>query len=273
LIDFRDLFLRFRWLLLGAPVAGAIVMIAISFLVTPQYRVTALLAPVENSPNSTSLASLGGALGGLGTLAGINLGGDSSRNESIAVLTSKALTTGYMQDKNLLPVLFASDWDKQQGQWTVEAHDIPTLEDGYRVFNEDIRSVVSDRETGLVTLTVTWSDREQAAEWANQLVERANNVIRTRAIDEYERSIEYLNEELEKTTVVGVRQAIYSVIESQIEQVMLANVRTDYAFKVLDPAVTPEADDEVFPSRALFALAGLILGFVLAAALALSRLR
>lgn len=274
LVDIGRLVARFRWLFLIAPVAGAVALVIVSFLVTPLYRVTVVLAPVEHSQNSSALSSLGGSLGGLGAIAGLSLSGDSSRHESIAVLASKALTTRFIADEDLLPVLFADDWDSANERWLVDdQEDIPTLEDGFRVFDKDIRSISSDRESGLVTLTITWRDKEQAADWANQIVARANEVIRTRAIDESERSIAYLNDELEKTNVVGVRQAIYSVIESQIEQVMLANVRTDYAFKVLDPAVAPDPEDRAFPSRLLFAVVGLVIGFAVAAAFALSRLR
>ena len=81
-------------------------------------------------------------------------------------------------------------------------------------------------------------------------------------------SIDYLNSELETTTVVGVRQAIYSVIQSQIEQIMLATVRDDYAFKVLDPAIAPDPDDTAFPNRPIFGFVGLVLGLAFAVVIA-----
>ena len=271
LIDVRGLLIRFRFLLVGGAVIGVLAALAVSFIVTPKFRAEVLLSPVEYSPNSGALSQIGGTLGGLGALAGLNLGDGSSRNESIAVLGSKVLTTEFMKDQDLLPVIFAKDWDAASDAWRpTDENEIPTLEDGYRVFDEDIRDVLPDRETGLVRLTMTWSDRRQAAQWANLLVERANTVIRERAVEEYQNSIDYLNTELQKTTVVGVRQAIYSVIESQIEQVMLATVREDYAFKVLDPAVAPDADDTEFPNRPLFGLVGMILGFAVSAVLALT---
>ena len=275
LINLREVITRFRFLLLGGTIVGGTLMLVLSFLLSPKYRVEVLLAPVEHAAGAgAGLGSLAGQISGLGALAGLSLGENSSRYESIAVLRSKALTTEFMQEQNLLPVLFAGDWDAAGSTWkSLHADDIPSLEDAYREFDRKIRDVINDRETGLVTLTITWTDREQAAAWANQLVERANAVIRERAIDEYQLSIDYLNEELEKTTVVGIRQAIYSVIESQIEKVMLANIQDDYAFKVLDPAVAPDADDVAFPNRPLLVLIGLILGFAASAFIAIVLLR
>lgn len=41
---------------------------------------------------------------------------------------------------------------------------------------------------------------------------------------------------------------------------MLANVRDEYAFKVIDPAVMPEYRDIVRPRRALMLALGLVMG-------------
>ena len=273
-IDIREMVAQNWLLLVVGTVLGAALLLAASFAVKTQYRVATLLAPVDHSAAGGGLSQLGGAISSLGALAGVSLGEDSSRFQSIAVLESKLLTTGFISDHDLLPILFANDWDSKAGGWrTTDPGEAPSLEDGYRLFDEKIRTVNNDAQTGLVTLSITWSDRDLAARWANQLVQRANSEIRTTAIDEYRRSIEYLNEELAKTTVVGIQQAIYSVIESQIESIMLAKVREDYAFKVLDPAMAPDADDTQFPNRALFAFIGLVLGFTVALLLAYVRFR
>ena len=43
-----------------------------------------------------------------------------------------------------------------------------------------------------------------------------------------------------KTDVVTVKQAIYSILQSEINKEMLARGNDEYAFKILDPAVAPE---------------------------------
>ena len=266
IIDLGELISRFRLILVAGTVLGGLLGLALAFLLTPQYRVEVLLAPVEQSGSDGRLGALAGQLGGLGALAGIDLVDSTDRDESLAILRSKALTIAFLQEEKLLPVLFASEWNGQDKQWkSSDPSDIPSTEDGYRIFDQEIRQTVFARDTGLVTLSIKWRDRGQATRWANLLVDRANSVIRDRAIDEYELSIEYLNQELEKTNIVEVRQAIYRVIESQIEKVMLANVREEYAFKVLDPAVVPDADDTAYPNKPLIALSGLILGFAISA--------
>ena len=71
--------------------------------------------------------------------------------------------------------------------------------------------------------------------------------------------------------MVGVQQAIYRLIEEQINTVMLANVREEYAFKVIDPAVVPDIDQYEWPKRALILVLGAGLGLLFALMIALVR--
>ena len=61
-----------------------------------------------------------------------------------------------------------------------------------------------------------------AAKWANGLVAMANQHLRSKALVESERNIAYLNDQAAKTDVVPVRQAIYSILQSEINKEMLA---------------------------------------------------
>ena len=68
----------------------------------------------------------------------------------------------------------------------------------------------------------------------------ANDNLRDRAIAESERNISYLNEQAAKTDVVGIRQTIYNIMETEINKAMLAKGSEEYAFKLIDPAVVPQ---------------------------------
>ena len=75
---------------------------------------------------------------------------------------------------------------------------------------------------------------------ANGLVGLANELLRTRALEEAQRNIAYLNAQADRTNEVELRRAIFNLIESETKTLMLANGRTEYAFRVVDPAVPPE---------------------------------
>ena len=95
-------------------------------------------------------------------------------------------------------------------------------------------------KNGLVTMTITWTDPKAAADWANGIVRMTNEYLRDKAIAEAERNIAYLNEQALKTEIVGVRQAIYRLLESEINQAMIARGNEEFALRVLDPAAVPE---------------------------------
>jgi len=259
-------------IILAGATVGAAVAFGASFLLTREYSASVTLLPVK-SERPTALSSATGQLGGLASLAGIGIGNDDDRSEAIATLQSRALASAFIEQHKLLPVIFDDKWDAASGRWrTTSPDDTPTLNDGYRRFDQKIRSVTEDRRTGIVTLTITWRDPKLAADWANELAARVNREMRDRAITEARRSLEYLNRELDKTQVVDLRQPIYRLIENRINTVMLANVRDEYAFKIVDRATAPDADDYSRPLHWLFALAGATLGALAGAAWAFRRL-
>lgn len=249
---------------LGLLAGGLVVLFA-----TPVYRVETVLAPVSNESTQGLDASLG-QLGGLAQLAGLDLGQSGNIWIGHATLESRAFIEDFVRDADLLPELFWRDWDEEEGEWTVsDPEDIPSLWDAYELFSENVLQLNWNNTTQLLTLTIEWRDPGTATEWANTLVERVNRRLSQRAITEAEKSVEYLNAELEKTSVLGLRQAIFNLIESEISSIMTANVNEEYAFRVIDPAAPPDADDYVWPRPILTILTGFAFGICLALAIAL----
>ena len=271
LLDYWRVLVKHKWLIVAITFICTAAATAAAFLMTPIYRAEVLLAPVSEQGSQGRLSALAGQLGGLASLAGIDIGGaGASEDEAIATLRSRALIEQFIKDEELLPVLFHEKWDDERGRWKVDDPEkIPTLWDAVTLFSEQIRSVFENKRTGLVTLRIEWTDPHQAARWANLLVERVNAKLRERAIEQARRSIDYLNRELEKTTIVELRQAIYRLIEGQINKIMLANVRDEYAFKVIDPAVVPEK--HIRPKRRQMLIIGLVLGLILGVLSAFAR--
>jgi uncharacterized protein involved in exopolysaccharide biosynthesis len=210
-----------------------------------KYDATVLLSPVSNTATNgllSGLSSMASQFGGLASLAGISGSAtDTSKAESIAVLESEALTEQYIREKNLLPILYADEWDASRHQWkTTDRRKIPTLWTANVLFKKKIRTVSVDEKTGLVTLRIRWTDPVQAAQWANDLVGMTNAYRRDKAIEESDRNIAYLTTEAARTDAIGVTQAVYSVLQTELSKAMLAKGNAEYALKVLDPAVVPE---------------------------------
>ncbi len=103
--------------------------------------------------------------------------GDSRKYESLTVLQSEALTEKYISSHNLLPVLYANQWDRGKNTWrSSDVAKVPTLWKANRFFKK-IRSVSTDAKTGMITMTIKWTDPVLAASWANDLVALTNEYL------------------------------------------------------------------------------------------------
>lgn len=253
-----------KWFIAAVALSCGVVAAAAAFLAPKKYEATVTLAPVSTSMGGGGLGALGSLasqFGGIAELAGLSGMESGEKAESLAVLESRALTYAYIQQNNLLPVLFTKQWDANRQTWKNARH-IPTLWKANRLFENSIRKVVISPKGGLVTLTITWSDPVLAAKWANGLVEMTNADLRDKAIQEADRDIAYLNEQAQKTNMVEIKDAIFSLMKSELNRAMIARGTTEYAFKVLDPAVPPELPSS--PRKVLWIVGGTVAGFLLA---------
>jgi uncharacterized protein involved in exopolysaccharide biosynthesis len=260
---------KWRWRICALVVIVTAVTCLAAFILPKKYEAVVLLSPVTNSSTNGLLGGLNSVVsqfGGLAALAGLSQNTDPTKSESLAVLESEALTEQYIQRNNLLPILFRSKWDSQRNTWNeTNPKKIPTLWKANQLFKKEIRTVSSDTKSGLVSLTISWTDANTAAKWANDLVRMTNDYRRGKAIEESERNIAYLTTEAGKTDVVGVKQAIYSILQTEISKMMLARGNEEYSLKVVDPAVPPEKPSSPRPILwtvlAFFISIGLSVGF------------
>lgn len=256
------LLIRWRWLIAAIVAVSTISAVVISFIVTPLYLATTTLVPAETGEAQTAIAGMLGQLGGLAELAGLQGPQNQTVIEAIALLKSREFTESFIRDENLLPVLFSHRWDSRLRQWK-PGDRVPDLWDGYRLFDRKIRFVDQDEKTGIVTLRIEWKSPQQAANWANELVRRVNAQMQQRALLETGVTLEYLKKELETTKVASVQVALQDLIEANLKRQAIASVRSDYVFRVVDPAAPPNARDKLSPHKVIYLITGVILGLVL----------
>ncbi len=166
----------------------------------------------------------------------------------MVIVTHGRLAEEFIKHHSLLDALFE------------DSREPPTLWLGVLRLRDGVLSIGEDRRRGTLIVAIEWADPKMAADWANEYVALANELIRTRAIDDSTRNIAYLNEQIERTNVMEVQRVMYNLIEAETKNLMLANVRLDYAFNVIDPAVPPEL--RISPRRKVMVLVGLALGFI-----------
>lgn len=250
---------RRRWRLFSVSVLFGALGAAYAFLSTPIFRVDTVLAfsRAESSP------SLPGGLSSFASLAGISLGAGSTDHEkSLGILRSRALMEDFIVANNLLPVLFSDRWDDQNAEWRPKLFsEPPDIRDGVRLFNEEVLSIDEDEATGLIMSSVEWKNASLASIWAKEYVEMVNERIRARDLLDARRRLEYLRDQLDEARIVEIRQSLASLIEQELQRIMLAQAESEYAFTVIDPARVP--DEPVAPRKFLIVATSMFLGLAI----------
>jgi len=228
-----------------------------AFLSKQWFRAEVILVQVDSKSLPGGLSQLSG----LASIAGVNLSrGDNQ--QPLAVLKSKSLVASYIDSNNLVPVIFAENWDAKTGSWLLDDEKVPDILDTVSRFDEDVRQISDDKKTGLITLRVVWHDPETAARWANELVQAANARLRAQALADAERNVSYLQREIASTGVVTLQESLGKVLESEMQKLLLARGNEEFAFKIIDKATPPKK--RYRPYRALVLLFSAFVGLLFA---------
>jgi uncharacterized protein involved in exopolysaccharide biosynthesis len=288
-IDLREIFSALwqgKWLIIVTTFLFSVASVLYALSLPDIYKSEVTLAPVSED----SGLKIPGQLGGLAALAGVNLGGMGGGDKTglaMEILKSRDFIGRFIEQNDLyLPVMAANGWSRsedklllnpkvyneQTQQWIRKVNApfqpkpsiLETVEEFKKLF-----SVSQDKTSGMVKLSVEHFSPYLAKNWADSLVKAINEEMRTRELTEAERSIAYLNQQIAQTNLADVRTMLFSLIEEQTKTLMLANVREEYVFKTVDPAVVAEKKSK--PARALICILAAMLGFMLSALIVLVR--
>jgi uncharacterized protein involved in exopolysaccharide biosynthesis len=247
-----------RTVLVSTVVFG-IAALAYAFLATPIFRAEITVTVVKERGGEEGSSGLSGQISDIANLAGVNIGENSDEDAYKAVLNSRHLIQVFIERYGVLPIL---------------AHGkpkAPSLWNGVAFFHDNVLIIKDDTRKSVTIIAINWTDPVVAARWANDFVALANELIRTKALEQSKRNVEYLKEQTANTTAIEVQHALFSLVESETKKLMLANERIEYAFAVADPAVAPEIRSS--PKRTLVLLAGLALGLFVGFSIAFVRAR
>lgn len=224
-----------KWLVLGIASAVA-VLVAVVFLVIkdPVYEAEIHLLHNDTGVSSSSKSS-GDRESVQSTDSGTTTSVAGTQEEALAILQSRRFTTAFIEDNNLMPILYSSKWDAKRKAWKGKP---PTLWDAYDKFNRKIRYLETD-SSGIEIMTIDWKDPKLAADWANSQISRLNDYLRKRDIERARKTLEYLSNEIAKTNVTELQDSLYGLVEQYQKIIATANVTEEYAFTLIDPAVAP----------------------------------
>jgi uncharacterized protein involved in exopolysaccharide biosynthesis len=292
-IDLRELF-SVLWagkkLIVAITALFAIVSVIYALSIANEYKASAVVAPAGSG--GSSLGKMAGQLGGLASLAGINIGGGESdeTQEAMEIMQSWGFIEEFIQSNHLqVPVYAAEGWDKasnrlklnddlydaESKRWLIEGDESgaggtrpPSSWELYKEFQGRV-SVSQDKKSGLINISIEYYSPLIAKQWVDLFVSSINDYMRARKLEQVNRNIEYLTAQIEKTAIAEMREVFYQLVEEQTKSKMLAEASPEYAFVTVSKAMVPEEKSK--PKRALICILGTLLGGMLSVLLVLIR--
>ncbi|WP_417655396.1 Wzz/FepE/Etk N-terminal domain-containing protein [Pseudoalteromonas atlantica] len=257
----------------------------ISFFVainTPNtYRAETLLAPTQLLQGQSS--QMDSQLGGLASLAGLgDLTDDDFKTEvAQAKMLTKEFVYAFIKKYDLVaPLIAAKSWNKEEQSFTYDSEIYDTNNASFLLpedtnpywlaFKEFESNLLIDTEkNGLVRISYEHISPVLAQQIVTNLVKDINAQMQSYDIEQADKSIHYLNEKLTQTRIADMEAVFYRLIEEQTKTKMLTEIKSEYIFTTLDPAIIPE--EKAGPKRAFIIIVSIFLGGILGSFIALIR--
>ncbi len=265
---------KFKIIALTSIFAVASVFYALS--IPNQYKATALLAPAQSSVGGISSAS--SQMGGLAALAGISVGGGNTSEAEIAqrIMQSWSFIEDFINNNDLSAQVFAvNGWNKDldelqiddglydvvNKQWVLEDDNgqvgPPNSWDMFKKFSKRLE-VSEIKKSNLLSVSIEFYSPFIAKKWVDMYVAAINLHMQNRQVIKTTKNIDYLEAQIQKTSIAEMRKVFYSIMEEQTKNKMLAEATPEYAFVVVSPTMVPEEKSQ--PARASICILITLLG-------------
>lgn len=283
--------------LIARIVAVCVVLtVVVSLLMTNIYESKAVIMTVEAKSSGGAggmAAALMGQIGGLSSIVGTPE--SASAAEISLLLKSNILREKIIKEYNLLPILFSDQWDEEKKRWKKPSflsklvslpfkligllkpddkkavkkseEGVPDIYDALRVL-DDIISIQDVKGKGLVSKDMTinisaqFDDPVIAANLVQYFVAALNDHMSKEARRVAALNKKYLEEQLLQNSDPLIKQKIYTMIAQQVETAMMAEVKENFSFKVIDPPMVP--DKKIKPKRAQMVVLSFVVSLFLA---------
>jgi uncharacterized protein involved in exopolysaccharide biosynthesis len=246
LLDYVRVIVRNKMLICAIIGIVVIATIIVSFVMTTVYEAKAVIAPATKSSDSSGASILAAQFG-------ISAPASSSMSEIVNLLKSNVLKEEVIKKHNLLPVFFQekSLRGKSEGQ---------KIWKGIRYLQEALK-VSPNQKDNSIQVSMQFRDPKIAADIVNYTLLELTDHMSNEARRVADTNKKYLESQIEKTADPFIKTKIYSLIAQQIETAMMAEVKENFAFKILDPPRVP--DMKTKPKRTQMATIAFVISLFL----------
>jgi len=231
LLDYWNVVSKNKKLIIIIILSAVIITAVVALLTPPVYEAKAVIIPAsqQNIPSG---------MGILTAQLGIASPTPSSVTEIVNLLNSNILREKVIRKNNLLPVLLKDSTEKDNSEnkriWSA-LKALQALKIGYK------------QKDNIIEISMQFKDPETLVKIINYTLTELTEHMSSEARRVAETNKKYLESQLNTTADPFIKAKIYSLIAQQVEQAMMAEVKENFAFKVLDPPRVP--DQRIRPKR------------------------
>ncbi|MDI6744181.1 MAG: Wzz/FepE/Etk N-terminal domain-containing protein [Thermodesulfovibrionales bacterium] len=225
LLDYLRVIQKHKKLIILIVAVALAVSVVKAFLTAPVYEARAVITPALQQRDTFPMA-------GLAAQIGISAPTPSGVTEIVNLLNSNILREMIIKRHKLLDVFFEKDsLSKKSEDERVWA--------GLRFFQGSMK-VNFKQKDNIVELSMQFKDPRMAAEILNYTLTELNNHMSSEAKRVADTNKKHLESLLNDTADPFIKNKIYNIIVQQIEQSIMAEVKENLAFKVIDPPRVPD---------------------------------
>ena len=218
-------------------------------------------------------------ISGMASLVGINIGESSSESSEIIELVKSrdffehllsfdmvlpGITAAKGYDNTKQALIFDPDlFDADNKAWIVNEKGSmkPKFMDAWDTYN-GIVMISKDNKSGFLRLEVEHLSPYFARDLLDLIISEANSIKRNRDLLSSNQALDYLQDELSKTSVNDIKISINSLITNQLEKKMIINIHEDYLLTILDSPHIPIKKSK--PARSIICIVITLIGGLIA---------
>jgi len=286
--DFIDLgeiikiLLNKKLLIIFIILISAVISIFIAKSTPNIYRSSALLEPQESQSSSRAASSIPSGLGGIASLAGIQMPSSSGDRGlyAIEVIKSKIFFKNLLEKDNdyiLISLMAMKSYDisTSKAEYDKKIYDFneklwvravkgnrkitPTYIEAHEHYLS-ILEIFKDKKTGYVYMAIDHESPVFAQYLLDKIIVEINEITKLNEIQEASDAIDYLTLKQESAGIASIKLSINNLIESQLQALMMSSIRSESLLKIIDPPVVPEI--RISPNRAFICITGVFFGFI-----------
>ena len=136
----------------------------------------------------------------------------------------------------------------------------PSIQQTVKKYREMVSST-TDKKTGYTQISAETYSPSMSKDWVDWLVRDLNEYIMEADLQRAKNSLDYLNTQINQTSIPELKQVMAQLIKTEQQTIMLSQSSPDYVFKMLDKPIIPEL--KIKPKRAVICIVGTISGFII----------